>query len=129
MPSAFSGLIPTLSGQTLSSLDNLSKTGFDGLNSFNGGVVTGPVTGGNASGPSGGGGDPSQQVGAVSGGGGGTPSKADYSDWGTGSTSGSAPGSGNKNSLAAGAGIERGDPTSVRRNINQNQMWPKNWEE
>ena len=41
-----------------------------------------------------------------------TPSKVDYSDWGTGSTSGSAPGSGTK------VGDQyRGDPAQARRNM------------
>jgi len=131
---AFSGLIPTLSGQTLSSLDNLSKTGFEGLNNFNGGPVVGPGAVNAGGGPTGGGGGGGgvANTGLDPGSIGGhtpaalTPNKADYSDWGTGSTSGSAPGSGNKNQPGF---IERGDPASVRRNINQNQMWPKNWEE
>merc|ERR1712142_1187134 len=44
-----------------------------------------------------------------------TPSKVDYSDWGTGSTSGSAPGSANKNTIGD---PYRGDPAQVRRNMN-----------
>jgi len=118
---AFSGLIPTLSGQTLSSLDNLSKNGFVGDlgGQFNGGQVLDPGTIGGHTPSSGFGMSPANL----------TPNKQDqYADWGTGST-GSAPGSaGNKNLGSAGF-IERGDPASVRRNINQNQMWPKNWEE
>merc|ERR1711874_833895 len=62
-------LPPSLSGQTLqSALDNLSKTGLQGMGSFNG---SGPALA------------PNKQP--------------DFSQWGTGSTSSSAPGSGNKN--------------------------------
>jgi hypothetical protein len=56
---------------------------------------------------------------SVGGGGGSlTPNKQqpDYSDWGTGSTSGSAPGSATKNNHVSGF-YERGDAASVRRNI------------
>jgi len=125
---SFSGLIPTLSGQTLSSLDNLSKAGYDtsALNHFNNVgpapsnqmVDPGTIGGGPPHNPSSGFGMPPANL---------TPNKADYSDWG--SAPGSAPGSANKNMAAAPGYVERGDTASVRRNINQNQMWPKNWEE
>merc|ERR1712012_921101 len=58
-----------------------------------------------------------------------TPSKVDYSDWGTGSTSGSAPGSTGKGAPGAPAHqdpFRAGGPDAVRRNL-QNQMWPKEW--
>lgn len=111
--SGFSGLISSLSGQTLASMESLVGGG-----QFNGGVglhhghhhgMHGGVGGGGFGMPS----SSSSGGGAVT----LTPSKQqqqpDYSDWGTGSTSGSAPGSGNKN-----AGFyERGDAASVRRNI------------
>ena len=102
---AFSGLIPTLTGQTLSSLDNLSKTGYDVMNHFNGQAQMDPGSIGGHTPVSGFGMSPAL-----------TPSKQEYSDWGTGSTSGSAPGSGNKN-LAPGGFVDRGDPVTVRRNI------------
>ena len=103
---SFSGLIPTLSGQTLSSLDNLSKAGFDGgLNHFNGGPgQLDPSTIGGHNPNAGFGMSPAL-----------TPNKTDYSDWG--SAAGSAPGSANKNNMAAPGYIERGDTVSVRRNI------------
>merc|ERR1712002_323265 len=101
---AFS-LPPSLSGQTLqSALDNLSKTGLQGMGPFNG---SGPALD-----PGSIGGDtPSSGFGlspAI------TPNKPDFSQWGTGSTSGSAPGSANKNMPF----MDRGDPNSVRRNMN-----------
>ena len=102
---AFSGLIPTLTGQTLSSLDNLSKTGYDVMNHFNGQAQMDPGSIGGHTPVSGFGMSPAL-----------TPSKQEYSDWGTGSTSGSAPGSGNKN-LAPGGFVDRGDSVTVRRNI------------
>jgi len=111
---AFS-LPPSLSGQTLqSALDNLSKTGLQGMGAFNG---SGPILD-----PGSIGGDtPSSGFGlspAI------TPNKQpDYSQWGTGSTSGSAPGSANKNMPF----VDRGDPNAVRRNMNH--MWTKNWDE
>lgn len=113
-PPAFS-LPPSLSGQTLqSALDNLSKTGLQGMGAFNG---SGPIMD-----PGSIGGDtPSSGFGlspAI------TPNKQpDYSQWGTGSTSGSAPGSTNKNMPF----VDRGDPNAVRRNMNH--MWTKNWDE
>eukprot|EP00092_Neocalanus_flemingeri_P106095 GFUD01136081.1.p1 GENE.GFUD01136081.1~~GFUD01136081.1.p1 ORF type:complete len:2869 (+),score=812.68 GFUD01136081.1:304-8910(+) len=116
--SSFSLLPPSLSGQTLqSALDNLSKGGFNDLQ-FNGGHLGG--VGGVLDPGSLGGQTPSSGFGlspAL------TPSKIDYSDWGTGSTSGSAPGSANKNNIGD---PYRGDPAQVRRNMNQ--MWPKEWE-
>ena len=74
----------------------------------------------------------------------------DYSDWGTGSTSGSAPGSTGKGAPGAPAHqdpFRAGGPDAVRRNLQvkkpisprypheivtmsclfQNQMWPKEW--
>ena len=123
---AFSGLIPSLSGQTLSSLDNLSKNGFvgdiaaasgGGGSQFNSGVaaVAGKIGGGGGDpGTIGGGGHTPSSAGFGMSPANLTPSKADqYADWGTGSTS-SAPGSANKNQ---GGFIERGDPATVRRNI------------
>ena len=113
---SFSGLIPTLSGQTLSSLDNLSKAGYDtsALNHFNNVgpapsnqmVDPGTIGGGPPHNPSSGFGMPPANL---------TPNKADYSDWG--SAPGSAPGSANKNMAAAPGYVERGDTASVRRNI------------
>jgi len=116
--SGFSLLPQSLSGQTLqSALDNLSKGGgFNDLQ-FNGGHLGG---GGVLDPGSLGGQTPSSGFGlspAL------TPSKVDYSDWGTGSTSGSAPGSANKNNIGD---PYRGDPAQVRRNMNQ--MWPKEWD-
>jgi len=61
-----------------------------------------------------------------------TPSKVEsYGEWGTGSTSGSAPSSANKNGAPGGhlggqGDPFRGDPAQVRRNMNQ--MWPKEWD-
>jgi len=115
--SCFNLLPPSLSGQTLqSALDNLSKGG--GLNDlqFNGGGHIGGVL------------DPGSLGGQTPSSGFGlspalTPNKVDYSDWGTGSTSGSAPGSANKNNIGD---SYRGDPAQVRRNMNQ--MWPKDWD-
>jgi hypothetical protein len=141
--SNFSLLPPSLTGQTLqSALDNLSKgTGFSDLQ-YNGGGRDGQAL------------DPGSIGGQTPGSGFGlspsiTPGKVDYSDWGTGSTSGSAPPSGGK-----GPGHQdpyRGDPAAVRRNmvrdqhpppphypspfpppppdlpLLQNQMWPKEW--
>jgi len=115
--SSFSLLPQSLSGQTLqSALDNLSKGGgFNDLQ-FNGGHLGSGVL------------DPGSLGGQTPSSGFGlspslTPSKVDYSDWGTGSTSGSAPGSANKNTIGD---PYRGDPAQVRRNMNQ--MWPKDWE-
>jgi hypothetical protein len=115
----FSGLISSLSGQTLASMESLVG---GGGGHFNGGGV-GLHGGGMHHG--GGGLHP-----AMGGGGGfGMPSSAsatnltpskqqqpDYSDWGTGST-GSAPGSANKNNHVTSGFYERGDAASVRRNI------------
>lgn len=122
----FSLLPPSLSGQTLqSALDNLSKGSFSDLQ-YNG------VGGGGAGGAgahSGGALDPGSIGGQTPGGSGFglspsvTPSKVDYSDWGTGSTSGSNPASGQK----IGGDHFRGDPAAVRRNMNQ--MWPKEWQD
>jgi len=115
--SSFNLLPQSLSGQTLqSALDNLSKGGgFNDLQ-FNGGHLGSGVL------------DPGSLGGQTPSSGFGlspslTPSKVDYSDWGTGSTSGSAPGSANKNAIGD---PYRGDPAQVRRNMNQ--MWPKDWE-
>jgi len=113
--SSFNLLPQSLSGQTLqSALDNLSKGGFNDLQ-FNGGHLGGVL-------------DPSSLGGQTPSSGFGlspalTPNKVDYSDWGTGSTSGSAPGSANKNNIGD---PYRGDPAQVRRNMNQ--MWPKEWD-
>ena len=119
--SGFSGLISSLSGQTLASMESLMGGG----GQFNGGLHHGGGGHhhhglGGVHAPVGSFGMPSSS----SGGGGGatlTPSKQqqqapDYSDWGTGSTSGSAPGSANKNNHVTGF-YERGDTASVRRNI------------
>merc|ERR1711874_888585 len=98
-------LPPSLSGQTLqSALDNLSKTGLQGMGSFNG---SGPALD-----PGSIGGDtPSSGFGlspAI------TPNKQpDFSQWGTGSTSSSAPGSGNKNLPFMDTAV-RGDTNAVR---------------
>jgi hypothetical protein len=152
---SFTRLIPSLSGQTISSLDNLVASG-GGVGNFNaapgtlmvdgaGGPVSGiGMTGHTVSGPGGVAGMmPPSSMGPPAFGMSAnlTPSKLqDYADWGApGGVPvgvqgvGSAPGSANKN-LMGGAGggyIERGDPTPVRRNIvtNQNAMWPKNWAE
>ena len=103
----FSLLPPSLSGQTLqSALDNLSKGSFSDLH-YNGGAPGGAL-------------DPGSIGGQTPGSGFGlspaslTPSKPDYSDWGTGSTSGSAPPSGQK---LHGGDPFRGDPAAVRRNM------------
>ena len=108
--SSFSLLPPSLSGQTLqSALDNLSKGGgFNDLQ-FNGGHLGGVLDPGSLGGQT-----PSSGFGmspAL------TPNKVDYSDWGTGSTSGSAPGSANKNNIGVPGDPYRGDPTQVRRNM------------
>jgi len=142
---SFTRLIPSLSGQTISSLDNLVASG-GGVGNFNAapgtvmvdapggqGPVTGiGMTGHTASGP--GGGIPPQGPPAFGMSPMGTPVKPEYADWGApgGGPGGSAPGSGNKNLMGSGVGyIERGDVSGVRRNIvtNQNAMWPKNWAE
>jgi len=107
---SFSLLPPSLSGQTLqSALDNLSKGSYSDLQ-YNGGVPDPGSLGGQT---------PGSNFGlspAL------TPSKVDYSDWGTGSTGGSAPPSQGK----AGDPFRQGaDPAAVRRNMNQ--MWPKEW--
>merc|ERR1719283_5076 len=119
MSSNFSLLPPSLSGQTLqSALDNLSKGSFSDLQ-YNG-VGGGPGHGAMEPGPGGlgPGQTPAQQGFGLSPS--MTPSKVDYSDWGTGSTgSGSAPASAQK------PGANAGDPAQVRRNMNQ--MWPKEW--
>jgi len=120
--SSFSLLPPSLSGQTLqSALDNLSKGGGFADLQFNGGP------GGHALDPASLGGQTPGGTGANSGFGLSpalTPNKVEtYGEWGTGSTSGSAPGSANKNNLAGDP--FRGDPAAVRRNMNQ--MWPKEW--
>ena len=126
--SNFSLLPPSLSGQTLqSALDNLSKGSFSDLQ-YNGGSGGAP---GSALDPGSIGGQTpgfglSPSI---------TPSKVifvqysslfllpflvqvDYSDWGTGSTSGSAPGSSGK---AAAPGhqdpFRAGGPDAVRRNL------------
>jgi len=132
----FSLLPPSLSGQTLqSALDNLSKGSFSDLQ-YNG-VGGGPGHGAMEPGPGGlgPGQTPAQQGFGLSPS--MTPSKVDYSDWGTGSTgSGSAPASAQKPGANAGAPGPphtqeprqdpfRGDPAQVRRNMNQ--MWPKEW--
>jgi hypothetical protein len=111
-------LPPSLSGQTLqSALDNLSKTGLQGMGSFNG---SGPAL------------DPGSIGGDTPNSGFGlspaiTPNKQpDFSQWGTGSTSSSAPGSGNKNMPFMDSAV-RGDTNAVRRNMNH--MWTKNWDE
>jgi len=135
------GLLPaSLSGQTLqSALDNLTKGGvgtggaFNDLQ-FNGGSTHTFEPPSSVSGalPVGAVGQPGQvfsltpvkavpdscSAGSVTPGGG-------YSEWGTGSTSGSAPASANKNLGQPGEHF-RGDPQAVRRNMNQ--MWPKEWE-
>ena len=96
-----------MSGQTLqSALDNLSKGGYNDLQ-FNGGHLGGGVL------------DPGSLGGQTPSSGFGlspalTPNKVDYSDWGTGSTSGSAQGSANKNNIGD---PYRGDPAQVRRNM------------
>merc|ERR1719500_718032 len=107
---SFSLLPPSLSGQTLqSALDNLSKGSYSDLQ-YNGGVPDPGSLGGQT---------PGSNFGlspAL------TPSKVDYSDWGTGSTGGSASPSQGK----AGDPFRQGaDPSAVRRNMNQ--MWPKEW--
>jgi hypothetical protein len=114
----FSGLISSLSGQTLASMESLVGSSGGG-NQFNGGVGGGLHHGGHhhhhsLAGHGGGFGMASSAVG----GGSLTPNKQqpDYSDWGTGSTSSSAPGSANKNNHVTGF-YERGDAASVRRNI------------
>jgi len=117
--SNFSLLPPSLSGQTLqSALDNLSKGSFSDLQYNGSGGAPGSAL------------DPGSIGGQTPGFGLSpsiTPSKVDYSDWGTGSTSGSAPGSSGK---AAAPGhqdpFRAGGPDAVRRNL-QNQMWPKEW--
>jgi hypothetical protein len=115
----FSGLISSLSGQTLASMESL--VGGGGGGHFNGGGVGlhGMHHGGGGLHPAMGGGGfgmPSSSSATNL-----TPSKQqqqqpDYSDWGTGST-GSAPGSANKNNHVTSGFYERGDAASVRRNI------------
>jgi len=147
---SFTRLIPSLSGQTISSLDNLvaAKTGFEagtmpGMGNFNTAAAAGPVMvdvgGGGPHLPMGG--HTSVAAAAVAGYGMSanlTPSKVDYTDWGAGGGAapvpGGAPSSGNKNLMPGAPGapyIDRAEATSVRRNIvtNQNAMWPKNWAE
>lgn len=100
---SFNLLPPSLSGQTLqSALDNLSRDmQYNGVGMGGHGVLDPASLGGQTPGSSGFGLSP-----AI------TPSKVDYSDWGTGSTSGSAPGSGTK------VGDQyRGDPAQARRNM------------
>ena len=115
--SSFNLLPQSLSGQTLqSALDNLSKGGgFNDLQ-FNGGHLGSGVL------------DPGSLGGQTPSSGFGlspslTPSKVDYSDWGTGSTSGSAPGSANKNTIGD---PYRGDPAQVRRNMVSTEIVVKN---
>jgi len=119
--SNFSLLPPSLSGQTLqSALDNLSKGSFSDLQYNGSGGAPGSAL------------DPGSIGGQTPGFGLSpsiTPSKVDYSDWGTGSTSGSAPGSTGKGAPGAPAHqdpFRAGGPDAVRRNL-QNQMWPKEW--